>query len=190
MLPAEKVFKRLGFKTTQEEMSAVVNGVPGAVERMLWRLKKRLDRGGDVGSANTSNYGSTDGMDNSADAPPTVRQPVVHHPEVHAAPRLNSQPRAPRSQVAPQPQGPQPVAPATHRNAAAVDERGGGGGAFDPHVLQKEVDTQILIEKEQNIVELRETIEILEVKIKKLEQLVRLKDSKIQTLTSKLSQYQ
>jgi chaperonin cofactor prefoldin len=42
-------------------------------------------------------------------------------------------------------------------------------------------------EKEQTIMELKETIEILELKIKKLEQLVRLKDSKIQSLTEKLS---
>ena len=36
--------------------------------------------------------------------------------------------------------------------------------------------------------ELRETVEILEVKIQKLEQLVRLKDSKIATLQAKLQQ--
>ena len=46
----------------------------------------------------------------------------------------------------------------------------------------------MLAEKEQTIQELRETIEIMELKIKKLEQLVRLKDSKIQTLTNKLAQ--
>jgi len=34
---------------------------------------------------------------------------------------------------------------------------------------------------------LRETVEILELKIKKLEQLVKLKDSKIGNLTNKLS---
>jgi hypothetical protein len=41
-------------------------------------------------------------------------------------------------------------------------------------------------EKDATIAELRETIEILELKIKKLEQLVRLKDSRIQTLTQRL----
>jgi chaperonin cofactor prefoldin len=43
-----------------------------------------------------------------------------------------------------------------------------------------------LAEKEQTVQELRETIEIMELKIKKLEQLVRLKDSKIQTLANKM----
>lgn len=44
----------------------------------------------------------------------------------------------------------------------------------------------MMIEKEQTIVQLKETIEILELKIKKLEQLVKLKDTKIQNLSNKL----
>ena len=87
----------------------------------------------------------------------------------------------------------------------------GGGGAVGPETLalQREVDTEILIEKEQTIQELRETVDILETKVwrwrkvfvvvhaavcalvpmhahtqvKKLEQLVRLKDAKIQALS-------
>ena len=54
----------------------------------------------------------------------------------------------------------------------------GGGGHAD-----------LLVEKEATIQELRETVEILELKIKKLEQLVRLKESKITTLNSKLHQH-
>ena len=45
----------------------------------------------------------------------------------------------------------------------------------------------IIGEKDQNINQLRETVEILELKIKKLEQLVKLKDAKIGNLTNKLS---
>ena len=52
------------------------------------------------------------------------------------------------------------------------------------------VDAEILIEKEQTIQELRETIGILEIKLKKFEQLVKLKDQKIQTLSNKLQKYQ
>jgi len=43
-------------------------------------------------------------------------------------------------------------------------------------------------QKEGTIQELKETVEILELKIKKLEQLIKLKDSKIQTLQNKLAQ--
>ena len=48
--------------------------------------------------------------------------------------------------------------------------------------MRQGVDEELLIEKEETIQELRETVEILELKVKKLEQLVRLKDSKIQAL--------
>ena len=47
---------------------------------------------------------------------------------------------------------------------------------------------ELLAEKDASIGELRETVDILEIKISKLEQLVRLKDSKIATLQAKLQQ--
>lgn len=47
------------------------------------------------------------------------------------------------------------------------------------------VDEELLLEKEQQIRELQETVEILELKVAKLEQLVRLKDNKIQKLLNK-----
>lgn len=53
------------------------------------------------------------------------------------------------------------------------------------HSMQASIDEQILLEKEEQIRELQETVEILELKIAKLEQLVRLKDNKIQKLTQK-----
>jgi hypothetical protein len=71
--------------------------------------------------------------------------------------------------VAPAPSAPSAAAPA-HTAPS-------GGG------MQQQVDAELLIEKEQDIQELRETVEILEFKVQKLEQLVRLKDAKIQTLT-------
>ena len=46
------------------------------------------------------------------------------------------------------------------------------------------IDEEILMEKEKQIRELHETVEILELKIAKLEQLVRLKENKIQKLIS------
>lgn len=46
------------------------------------------------------------------------------------------------------------------------------------------VDQSLLLEKEQQIRELQENVEVLELKIAKLEQLLRLKDAKIQKLMS------
>ena len=58
-----------------------------------------------------------------------------------------------------------------------------------PHSIAQgsEVDRGILMQKEEKIQELRKVKEILELKIKKLEQLVNLKDSKIIALQQKLS---
>eukprot|EP01033_Poteriospumella_lacustris_P018262 gene18262-13123_t len=56
-----------------------------------------------------------------------------------------------------------------------------GGGAK----VKSAVDNEILLEKEEQIRELQETVEILELKVAKLEQLLRLKDSKIQKLLGK-----
>lgn len=52
--------------------------------------------------------------------------------------------------------------------------------------VKASIDQDILLEKEQQIRELQETVEILELKIAKLEQLVRLKDNKIQKLMGKI----
>ena len=49
-------------------------------------------------------------------------------------------------------------------------------------------NTEMIAEKDQTIQELKEAIEIMEVKIKKLEQLIRLKDSKIRALSNMLAQ--
>lgn len=69
----------------------------------------------------------------------------------------------------------------------------GGGRDHDSSSMQKQakaavmasVDEEILLGKEQEIRELQETVEILELKVAKLEQLVRLKDNKIQKLLQK-----
>jgi len=57
---------------------------------------------------------------------------------------------------------------------------GVGGGQHSSQ--QADVDEEILFEKEQQIRDLKETVEILELKVSKLEQLVRLKDNKIKKL--------
>lgn len=44
------------------------------------------------------------------------------------------------------------------------------------------------MEKDQTIKELKETIEILELKVKKMDQLLKVKDKKIENLIAKLAQ--
>merc|ERR1712083_227211 len=57
------------------------------------------------------------------------------------------------------------------------------------HKLQQEVDTELLLEKEQTISELQEMVGIMSEKIKKLEQLVKIEDSKIEAMTQKLQRH-
>jgi hypothetical protein len=62
----------------------------------------------------------------------------------------------------------------------SVQNRGGS-----QKVVKSSIDQEILLEKEEQIRELQETVEILELKVAKLEQLLRLKDNKIQKLLGK-----
>lgn len=60
-----------------------------------------------------------------------------------------------------------------------------GGGSLSGTGVQ--VSPSVLEEKDATITELQETIDILELKVRKLEQLVRLKDSRIAALTQRLT---
>eukprot|EP00442_Polarella_glacialis_P021390 CAMPEP_0115097984 /NCGR_PEP_ID=MMETSP0227-20121206/30853_1 /TAXON_ID=89957 /ORGANISM="Polarella glacialis, Strain CCMP 1383" /LENGTH=230 /DNA_ID=CAMNT_0002492431 /DNA_START=78 /DNA_END=767 /DNA_ORIENTATION=+ len=76
-------------------------------------------------------------------------------------------------------------APVSGRGQARPSQDLGGKGppvAAQVQKYQREVDTELLLEKESTIVELREMVGIMSEKIKKLEQLVRIKDSKIEAL--------
>ncbi len=72
--------------------------------------------------------------------------------------------------------------PSTSAESIQEVRKGGKASGNSNHAVMEE---EILFEKEQQIRELQETVEILELKIAKLEQLVRLKDNKIQTLLNK-----
>jgi len=77
-------------------------------------------------------------------------------------------------------------APSARGEKSARGGAGPTGGS--PGALADESLQQQLAEKDAQLGEMAETVDILEVKIQKLEQLVRLKDSKIATLQAKLAQ--
>ena len=100
----------------------------------------------------------------------------------------------------PKPEARAPTVPKAPGAARAAKPRVEGGGAgvharADPSMARLEAEAlgdgsalEQLAEKDQQLSEALETVQILEVKISKLEQLVRLKDSKIATLQAKLAQ--
>jgi predicted RNase H-like nuclease (RuvC/YqgF family) len=74
------------------------------------------------------------------------------------------------------------ASPGEYRSSAATSGGNGHGGQQQDTLRLR----QQLADKDETIRELRETIDILEIKVQKLEQLVRLKDTKITALTEKL----
>ncbi len=151
-----KVFKKIGYQISQKDINNIVKCVPGVIEQCLFDTKRKLD------SVRASG------------GPPKVRaQQRSKRNRAHngSARNTNQQPRESKFNNNQQ-QFNAPWQP-------AVGQKNQGG---EMNSMRQGVDEELLIEKEETIQELRETVEILELKVKKLEQLVRLKDSKIQAL--------
>uniref|UniRef100_A0A7R9VBL5 Calponin-homology (CH) domain-containing protein n=1 Tax=Chlamydomonas euryale TaxID=1486919 RepID=A0A7R9VBL5_9CHLO len=154
---SQKVFKRMGFTLSKEDMDAMCNCQPGAVERVLKLMKVKIAKCCDEGLAGTI-----------VDTPKHVASPTPQQytsasppPQPMVAPRHTKQ-HAPSS-------GPGHAAP-----QMSIQSRMPAAHGEEVHDLRETVS------------ELKETNEILETKVRKLEQLVRLKDAKIQTLMAKL----
>lgn len=155
-----RVFKRLGFSVPRAEAESVANCVPGAVERVLKLVKVKMAT---YKARKTGGGGSTGTL-----SPPTATSASRWPEDAPAA--------------APAPAG---VSNPTRSTAAAnnggASGAGGGGGGGAGGASYGEANLAMLEELE----ELRDTCQILETKVKKLEQLVRLKDTKISALTAK-----
>jgi len=155
-----KVFRRLHFYSDKTEMDAIVNCKPGAIELLLMRLQKHIAdmrKNGFSPSASGVNPNSNVPALMDNDNNSTTNN-NTNIPNIMNSINAAANPSSNATRTAPS------------GTASAVDA----------------VDTAMIAEKDATIGDLRETIEILELKIKKLEQLVRLKDSRIQTLTARL----
>eukprot|EP00347_Sterkiella_histriomuscorum_P010538 403375899 len=201
----QKVFKKLGFTLTKKDIDDSVNCVPDIVERILMVLQNHVSyqhfyqfkfrsnfikRKGkakwalmevridlclynfefDIGSADLINDFNS-GM--NFGGPSSQQQQMQHN-------FMNNK------------ENNKFMAPGFNQQQQQYPMTAGAMGQPDPRqqqkqmMLQNQVDNEILMEKEQTIVQMKETIEILELKIKKLEQLVKLKDAKISNLSNKL----
>jgi hypothetical protein len=152
-----RVFRKLNYLLTKSQIDGIVHCRAGAVENVLNALQFKMAKYREKRARAASEKGSPRGH--------RPISPGSHAPsEVSGAGRPTAkQPKhataAPGNAVA------APAAQPTAKNPSTI------------------INEQILVEKEQQIRELQETIEILNLKVSKLEQLVRLKDSKIQKLT-------
>lgn len=162
----QKVLKKLGYQIHQQDLDDVIKAAPGAVERVLSVLQEKVSQAANrqlkVAMPSRPSIGSV--SKDSAGPGPGPGRPPLPGP-------LSSAPASDRSL---------PAAPRTEKEASPAPRL---------QKMQLEVDTELLLEKEQAIAELREMVGIMTEKIKKLEQLVRIKDSKIEALTQKLQKH-
>lgn len=151
----KRVLKKFGYVIPPKTIDDIVNCRAGAIEGVLNVLQFKMAKFREKGKA-----------DSPGPSEKAAGRPEPHH-------------QAP-----------------SHHSHNAEPVRGGGAQHSEPArgvnkapanraVQSNVVESEILIEKEQQIRELQETVEILELKIAKLEQLVRLKDNKIQSLLNK-----
>lgn len=157
----QKAFRRLGFMISKQDCEAISTCQPGAIERVLKLVKLRIAKYRDQSGSPDGDFGD-DGvlggeLESGGDAP-APGSPASRSTRQTAPKQLYS---------ALQTAGPA----ASSKVRAAFD----GGAA-----------AEIIADREAAITELRDTNELLDTKVRKLEQLVKLKDAKIQTLMAKL----
>jgi len=154
----QKAFRRLGFMISKQDCEAISTCQPGAIERVLKLVKVRIAKYRDQsGSPDGGDFGD-DGLLGGGELESGGDAPAPGSPASRSA-----------RQTAPKQQTAAPAASSKVR--AAID----GGAA-----------AEIIADREAAITELRDTNELLDTKVRKLEQLVKLKDAKIQTLMAKL----
>jgi hypothetical protein len=167
-----KVFKKIGYQISQKDVNNIVKCQPGSIEKCLFDTKTKLE------------------MVKASGGPPREERPSRNQGQGrrkgegrHPAPRAADNVRAPR--------GEQRESKYDNGGGRPAQDQSRFSGPWQSSVdsmhsrpVHQGVDEDILLEKEETIQELRETVEILELKVKKLEQLVRLKDSKIAALQS------
>lgn len=163
-----RVLRKIGFQLTRTQIEDIVNCRTGAIEYALnllqFKMAKYREKLSNRDRSNTPNSrGSHVGPRGAPDRSPA---PVAETPV--AVPVKQKQ-----------------------VTAASGEAKKQSENGVTPGVPGKSIQTvvkeEILIEKEQQIRELQETVEILTLKISKLEQLVRLKDNKIQKLQQQQS---
>lgn len=163
-----RVLKKLGYTIPRQIIEDIVNCKPGAIEVILntiqykiakYREKKTL---GNFGSTMSSTSSDKIKSPKSERMSPNSPLKSVYTDNFDITMTENTMVDVTNISKSPTPAGKHVV-----------------GNII---VSANNVDMEILLEKEEEIRELRDTIEILEFKIGKLEQLVRLKDTEIQNL--------
>mmetsp|Transcript_904 Transcript_904/g.2104 ORF Transcript_904/g.2104 Transcript_904/m.2104 type:complete len:241 (+) Transcript_904:344-1066(+) len=160
----KRVFRKLKLTVTKDELQAVAECKPMHVERLLLKLRPKLaaykadvpvrrQGGSDAGSVASSSYGRA--------SMAMMKNPAAFHDAARNSSRRDEE-------------DDEYSRPAYMSGTP----RGGGiGGGIKGGDLRA-----LLEEKDQTIAELQDTVSILELKVKKMDELIKLKDRKIAAL--------
>ena len=154
-----KVFRKLGFTCTRQDFDAIASCVPGAIEKLLQLLQVQIAK-----------YHARQQKKAASQSPDNFGTNYTSNPSPshsNSSSRLHH--RSGKAAV-----GPGSTASALTHAAHGGRSRNGSPAVNSTH------------SKDRYIQELKEANDILDTKVRKLEQLVRLKDAKIQTLQAKL----
>nr|XP_012999032.1 sperm flagellar protein 1-like [Cavia porcellus] len=164
-----KVFHRLHFCVSEAEIRNVVASVPGAIEPILCALREKVE----TGTVHAGSLSSTDPGLSSVNAD----QPWVELPTHRCAGRL---------QIPGLPDSPDSSSVKTLQNQRALEKTycsACGCGGPDKEAWEHLTRVQQLLEdREQALAILQHTVQILQMKVVRLENLVQLKDHRIEAL--------
>lgn len=161
----KRVFRKMNFEVPPEEVRDITSAVPGAIERFLRALRTKIDQIILIQKEQQSHGGSGGEHDDE----------LQHRDHPPAQPRGQSHggvPPRPSSGMA----GARPVSGGSSSRARPVMEPS-----------QAQVDA-LLDEKDRTILELRKSVTLLQDKLARMEELVKVKDEKIARYKQQLGQ--
>lgn len=171
-----KVFKKINFSPSPALLKEVAAAHPGAIERLLFLLKNQLEA---FQAQRSQRHKQKAAMRRQHQQP---LQPLKGPATTHSAANMHG-PRSVASEYFDVARGgAHPRGAVTPASYPAHHEKG-GAGPRSRH--PSNVDSQLLVEQQAQIADLKETVEVLQLKISKLEQLLRLKDSQIESLQTR-----
>ena len=203
-----KVLRKLGYNLSKDEIEAVIQCRPNAIEKVLntcqikmARYRARAASRGRAGTPTSARGGrgtspapgSSSSRTHRGGASPAgsaggrLRPP--YDPYQQQVQMQQQQQQQQQQRQPPPPPGAEPYVAGANMSERAVRPTEADYSRRQ-QTMHREVDQEMLMEREQTIQEYKETVEILELKIAKLEQLVRLKDSKISKLQTALNRQQ
>lgn len=167
-----KVLARLGLTVPENVVKGIIDMKAGVIEVVLQNLHVKIEQFLLTDDAQSNPAPAAEEPKVSPiKARPAPAPAPVHHPAPAAATHV----------------GPASKAAAVSGGAHSPPKQGAAAGKGAKAEPPKDL-AQALLAKDQTLMDYQETVEILQVKVRKLEQLVLLKDKRIEELTKKLKQ--